>query len=85
MNLLDKYKSVVANLLSVLAGLIVAIDPKHIDKFAEAHPQWSGLIIAAWAAVIWWANKTKQPQEPPGPQPMPPESQKQQYGSARRP
>lgn len=57
----DKFKWALTHVSWVIAGLIALIDPNHIDEFAHAHPAWSSLILAAWAALVAWANKPRAP------------------------
>ena len=86
--LMDKIKWAITHAAWLIAGLIVAIDPKHIDKFAESHPQWSGLILALWALISGWANKPKpvtQPDMSQAGQNPANSTQKQVYMQGRRP
>lgn len=55
----DKFKWAITHGAWFIGGIILLIDPKHIDEFAAAHPQWSGLILAGWTALVAWANKPK--------------------------
>lgn len=87
--LLEKFKAAWPNLVWFLAGAILLINPAHIDNFAVAHPKWSGVILALWAAVLAWAQKTR-PQPATSTQPdmsqagQNPSSQKQVYLQGRR-
>jgi hypothetical protein len=60
----ERFKWVITHALWFIAGLILLIDPRHIDQVAEKHPAWSAVILAAWAILLAWA--TKQRTAPPG-------------------
>jgi hypothetical protein len=61
----DKFKWVLTHLAWFIAGLILIIDPKHIDTIIHNHPDWSGIILAIWTLLLSWANKTRpQPGQP---------------------
>lgn len=65
----DKFKWMGTSLAGLIAGLILFIDPSHIDQLVAAHPKWSGLILFLWTTLVSWANKTKPTQPtvyPPG-------------------
>lgn len=55
----DKFKWALTHGSWLIAGIIALIDPNHIDEFAHDHPAWSSLILAAWAALLAWANKPR--------------------------
>lgn len=56
----DKFKWVLTHLAWFVAGIILLIDPKHIDEFAAQHAQWSALILAIWTALVGWASKPRE-------------------------
>lgn len=55
----DKFKWALTHVSWVLAGLILLIDPKHIDEIAASHPKVSALILVVWGALVAWANKPR--------------------------
>lgn len=67
---MEKLKSWWPHLVWMLAGLVLLINPAHIDKIAAAHPGWDGIILAVWAAVLAWALKIRPKPEPPAPGPV---------------
>lgn len=57
--LMEKLKSWWPHVVWMIAGLILLINPAHIDKIAAAHPGWDGIILAVWAAILAWALKIR--------------------------
>lgn len=55
-----KFKWVLTHLAWFVAGIILLIDPKHIDEFAAQHSKWSALILAIWTALVGWASKPRE-------------------------
>lgn len=74
-NLWARIKAAWPNLLWMLAGLVLLVNPSHIDSFISAHPKWSGILLAVWTALLTWAQKlrygsgTYPPPEPTTPYP----------------
>lgn len=65
MNVIDNVKSFWAYVVAFLAGLILWIDPSHIDKLIADHPKWAGVILFLWTAILSWAQKRKPAQPVP--------------------
>ena len=57
--ILQKCKWMLTHVAWLVAGLILIIDPKHIDEIALKHPQWSAFILALWTAAVAWATRAK--------------------------
>lgn len=55
----EKFKWLWTHVLWWLAGLILLIDPRHIDELASQHPKWGAAILALWGALLAWANKPR--------------------------
>jgi hypothetical protein len=55
----EKFKWAFTHGAWFVAGLVLLIDPKHIDAFIQKHPDWSGFILGLWTLVLAWANKTR--------------------------
>lgn len=55
----EKSKWLLTHVMGFVVGIIVMIDPKHIDGIIEKHPQWSGAILALWTTLVSWANKPR--------------------------
>lgn len=72
----EKFKWLGTNILWLIAGLVLLIDPSHIDKIVAAHPKWAGAILFLWTALLSWAQKTK-PQQGPNPHQNPQGTAKQ--------
>lgn len=55
----DRFKWLLTHGVWFIAGIILLIDPKHIDDIAAQHPKWAALILAVWAAILGWASKPR--------------------------
>jgi hypothetical protein len=71
MNIWGRYSWIWTNLLWLIAGTIILIDPQRIYEFAHRHEGWSELIMAAFAIILAWANRQRS-QSGPGPLKPPP-------------